>query len=877
MESYCISVYEESLQDLSKEKMKGITSKISSLIAKGRFKATLEQLASAVEAGFAWCPAVFTGDKKIQDDLQSIQLFALDFDGELTFDEARRRAEKYYLPIALYYETKTSVNFSKFRLVFACVQEVHDKDLAILIQYCLCTVFEGVDTTSKDFSKLYFPGRNVSYDEEAHFSVYDLLLSTMQYLGEHHPTNKARILRQLAKKSNVLLINNVFAVSDHSVIYDSGAPLLPETQSQLVKKYTAQLKIEDFRTITIYNMDDAQNSSKIESRLLFFTRNGMEGKSYKTEKPAKARINLEGNQICQLLNDFLNGRRLQHEEWFGLALNLIHIKGGQELFKSTIHKYLGDYGDIDRKWEQIQWAKQNGYHAARCEEYCPYSDSCQHQSNMVYTLKSSSYRIIKLNEDTVYKEIQVLRDELRGILAQIKNISGIYIIKAPTGAGKTYAYLYVIAESSGQSIVALPNARLMYAVAQEASSMGIDCMTTPIVDEMLEKLDDETAERIRECYQRGDERTVNFILRNCDSPAAREYLKEVDNIPKFNGKLILTTHARFLNMKPEFLKGKNVYIDEDILPVMIQIETVSVSEIRKILADDDNGRSIPIPDNIMRKLKEIISVRGYEKLTPIGYELEHDEKSIVLSHIPKSGMTSKVFHAMESEYFYYNPKTDKEYIYFLFYRRLPDCNCVILSATANEMIYRKLLRNKLTSFIDMGQLRYKGKLELYADYSYSRFCLQEHPDLLPKIRMENPKHPVITFKEYKESGELYLGAAQGMNYLQGKDITVIGTFHRPEYVYKLWGMLLGCTDTTDTLSVRRITRNGFNFPFYTYQDNLLREIQLWMIESESEQAVGRARIVLNACTVRLYSNFPLKQCEIIRNRNEESEEFENQV
>ena len=36
-----------------------------------------------------------------------------------------------------------------------------------------------------------------------------------------------------------------------------------------------------------------------------------------------------------------------------------------------------------------------------------------------------------------------------------------------------------------------------------------------------------------------------------------------------------------------------------------------------------------------------------------------------------------------------------------------------------------------------------------------------------------------------------------------------------------------------------------------------------MIESELEQAVGRARLLRHACTVHLFSNFPLKQAKMI--------------
>ncbi len=49
----------------------------------------------------------------------------------------------------------------------------------------------------------------------------------------------------------------------------------------------------------------------------------------------------------------------------------------------------------------------------------------------------------------------------------------------------------------------------------------------------------------------------------------------------------------------------------------------------------------------------------------------------------------------------------------------------------------------------------------------------------------------------------------------------------------------------------------------TYADEILRAIQFYMIESELEQAVGRARLLRCDCTVNLFSDFPLRQAEIM--------------
>lgn len=60
----------------------------------------------------------------------------------------------------------------------------------------------------------------------------------------------------------------------------------------------------------------------------------------------------------------------------------------------------------------------------------------------------------------------------------------------------------------------------------------------------------------------------------------------------------------------------------------------------------------------------------------------------------------------------------------------------------------------------------------------------------------------------------------------------------------------------------KIVYDGMEFYFQSYSQNeILREVQLFLISSEIYQAVGRARLLRNECTVTLLSNFPVKQAE----------------
>jgi len=99
--------------------------------------------------------------------------------------------------------------------------------------------------------------------------------------------------------------------------------------------------------------------------------------------------------------------------------------------------------------------------------------------------------------------------------------------------------------------------------------------------------------------------------------------------------------------------------------------------------------------------------------------------------------------------------------------------------------------------------------------------------------------------------------------MEGKDILVIGTPYHAEFLYKLTAFTMGLDfDEDAVMKEQLVTHNGHRFWCNTYEDAVLRDIHFWMMESDLEQAVGRARLLRNDCIVRLFSNFPLSQTQI---------------
>ena len=108
----------------------------------------------------------------------------------------------------------------------------------------------------------------------------------------------------------------------------------------------------------------------------------------------------------------------------------------------------------------------------------------------------------------------------------------------------------------------------------------------------------------------------------------------------------------------------------------------------------------------------------------------------------------------------------------------------------------------------------------------------------------------------------HYGAIEGLNCLEGKNISVIGLPNVDESVYKLYGMASGIDVDNCNMRPLRIDFNGYNFNINSFDNLNLRTIQLWLLESLLEQAVGRARLLRFNCTVKVFARFPIEQAVI---------------
>jgi len=213
----------------------------------------------------------------------------------------------------------------------------------------------------------------------------------------------------------------------------------------------------------------------------------------------------------------------------------------------------------------------------------------------------------------------------------------------------------------------------------------------------------------------------------------------------------------------------------------------------------------------------------------------------------------------------------------------PDRKYIVLSATADEEVYRMLFGERL-EFIDLSGTELQGKVICHTTPSYSKSYISRDVDgFIEAVQKHQAKYGfdgIITHKQFVEEREdgMYLqktngavpvfgtfGGLQGLDGFGGKSIAVFGTPYVPEYVVKLWAAVLGLDVDEDDYDFeeRPVEWNEYEIHVPTCSaDVRLQRVQLWLAYSEIVQAVGRARLVSNDCEVHVFAKLPVSGAKL---------------
>lgn len=835
---------------------------ITKRIAGQQVDVSVENFAIAMERGQSFTPAYFIGAERKNEYWEGQTIFALDFDDGITVEEVLERCKNYGQKPAFIYETFSSISQNKFRVIFVHNYEVTDYRVRTVIQIALMTMFKESDKACKDASRFFAGGKGLLYEDfAAEINVVDLLNELCRYITENNKVNASRDIKTYCETVGVDMFN--------------GMPkVLPQS------KDNAKIEENTAQPIYITSIGSAVDSSKTNYAMYFSNTNTP---VLRQDKPKKFKVTNEVLKReylrrfdfdklydeCRLWHDFADGEHWAvHSELFGIATNLLFLEGGREKFMGYLKEHEILYQEKVKAFEYYcNDIIKRDYAPMRCESYCPFVDTCDHAKNIIEQVKTNRGRVNVLSTPE-YKTLAQAEHELKIHFDRAKSTEDkkIYVIKAPTGIGKTELYLNV-----KNTTVCLPTHKLKNEVAERMESVGNQFITSPELPSIPEY-----DEQIQKLYDAGAYGAVSLLIRKLAKekqiPELMDYLKSLERLKKAKGT-ILTTHARALYLKDT---NNTMIIDEDIIPTLLKVDSISLEDLNTVVNECISIDAFSKLQSIQRKVNTA-DVGIVEKMPSYFLDKKAKLESILVHN---HHIKTNIMGFLNCDYFVKEIINDKVVIFFVNKSELPDKKIIIMSATANETICKLMFGDRL-EFIDIGNVQTVGRIKQYPQHSYSRYQLKDNTELIKLANAIVGDKPVITYKQFTEhfaNCVMTFGATAGIDAYSGKDIVVVGTPHANPITYLLFANALGKTprmnDSKTSMEYQTIKRNGFSFWFQTYSDDdILREIQMYIVESELNQAIGRSRILRKDCTVTLLSNLPVVGAEFIYLTKDEEEKM----
>ena len=793
--------------------------------------------------GYTFTRAIVNGGTKSECFVKQLFL-VLDFDDKIKLEEFKNRCVEYKIPFLFTYKTFSwSETSSHFRVVFLMDRWINNPELAKAANYMLNAIFPEADGACVNLGRMFFGGKGViEKNLEARINVVELARKMEIYYRVTKGRNYSTDLKNFGKKSGIKVSDGKLCIFNETEFNADGI----------------EEKIIDNGIIMLpYQKEMKCNVTTVK------------GREIKEKSPMLSSFDSESLcKLCALLRDFINGKDLHHDLKFLLATNLINIKGGKKIFEDQLKKL----DNFTKKWQyDLKRMSREGYKPEQCIKSnvsCPYYDKCK--ANSLYAKASQKIRKLESSED--FYEIEKCETDLREFLEKAVDAkdSDIHVIKAQTALGKTEQYAELVKNRADKKfIIAVPTIQLQHEVAGRIEAKGVKCEITESIyikatQLQLPGLTEELDWAFSQGFAKRAKKIISEYKREHQEELSSEQLKKLDWVLKkqkigYSGaRCIVTTQALFLMKEMYLMEEYEIIIDEDLLMTLFHLtSSLPVSTVKNMLENP-----LIVGDN-KEQLKEILNLQDEEILrvnfTPLS------EKALNTVYRCRKEFAGPVPKLFESTHVIMCKS--KQAIFFIRKNNFQGSSkLIILSATADRTLYRHYFSGKKVYFREIHKAEYKGKLIQYTAYPLSRIYIKKNGmmDIVKQIQDKYIKDiPIISFKMLFPSSQIHFGKTEGFNIYKGMDIAIIGTPHNSPILYKLVGAMLGYS-TSDRLCKYRVERKGFSYTMMTYGDEEMRNLQLFFIESELEQAIGRARLLREDCTVYVFSNYPCQQAEIIQ-------------
>lgn len=386
----------------------------------------------------------------------------------------------------------------------------------------------------------------------------------------------------------------------------------------------------------------------------------------------------------------------------------------------------------------------------------------------------------------------------------INEIPKLIIVKAPTGLGKSHAYIdYALGDYKCSKVIVAPTNDLKDQIFNDCiTKYGYgNFMKTPKLPKFKVE---EIQERVENLYAMGLHSAVKRFLnkkrtelKNKKKKTAEEkqdlqkiesYLEQNKIVNKFEGNVI-TTHDRLFYFTNKFFNTHKIVIDEDIIKKSLKITKISMGDIMGFTTKNNEIFNV-VQDRIMQ-----ITNADYERTVQLTYNTVTESK--IIKEVREDVYNFDIMAFLKAKAFWkYNSKMEvmenlkslreegdlksclpnsTDEIYFLEIRDLPKYDTVIFSATSNKIFYQNLFWGFDVEEIDVGEVKLKGRIKQFPASSCSRYDLEQHPEKIKEIINKYPKiekEQIITFLRYKESDKaLNFGNTEGKNILERKRFT----------------------------------------------------------------------------------------------------------
>lgn len=814
-----------------------------------------------------WCPGTFRQGRRHGGFFLRSRILAFDIDDGTPYAEIRESlASVGITPFIAYHSPSSRSDHERFRVILLLDAYITRRNTyEALVGHCIRYLFgDRCDRSCTDAARVYFPGREIIEVNEPStclLSVDDILAAIEVRVRESDQHgNAARTIRE---------IREACGAAEDSPSGKSGGDGGDSDESTP----------HDDSYISLRGVDSSSggpSSSPAPNHPA--SREGpgppqaAQGRTTSAARP----LNLRGfpevlSRHCALAHEFVAGLTadelatltdtdadvpgwIREPELFGLMTNVAGIRGGQAWFMGTLASLPHLYGHFPKgHWEvRFRTHRANARHPERCERFCPHADTCDHADTIIATIRRPSlFRVLRRLETVSLDTARaILAHLVRELLADLTP-GRVDVVHAEAGLGKTERYIQEVARLGIAVIIAAPTHRLKDQIAERLRRAGVQCLTTPEVPD----LPDHLAEELKALYEVGDvDGARRWILDHQSTvPELKAYVHDLETALASDGTVV-TTHARLLQVLDQMGDARPIIIDEDPLKCLRPCGSVPLSDLRRLQEHMGSVGAAGAP-----ALAEFVALLdGLPAGTTIDTPAGLLQRVAPVAHLAAAGIASRVICLLGSQHVLVSGE-ETMVAHHCGSRTIPANRRIILfSATASEAIYSRVFGPAMR-YHEVPLAAATGNIIQVMGRTYSRTDLRRRglPDLPEGYRFIGFK---ANLDDFGDDAIGHFGAIEGLDDYGGQNIAVVGTPHMREETYNLLAHALGRIGRgMERMSYRTVEHGGMEFRFMTYRDELLRTVQFHLIQSELEQAVGRARVLTEDCTVRLYSNFPLRR------------------